>query len=115
LTVEELIEHLRTSRVSEGGIKMPVPPIACRNGFFISVQASEHTYCTPRNDEGPWTHVECGYPSWGVPELAEYAEDPDDAPGTVYPYVPIDLVVKVINDNDGWVDDALRLRRKGII
>jgi hypothetical protein len=36
----------------------PVPAIECRDGSKMSVQAGEYHYCTPRVNEGPWTHVE---------------------------------------------------------
>ena len=39
------------------------PQIRCRDGFRVSVQASRDHFCTPRDDHGPCTHVEVGYPS----------------------------------------------------
>ena len=67
--------------------------IVCKDGFSISVQASESSYCTPRKDEGPYTHVECGYPS-SEPKgkLLEFAEDPNEPTETLYPYVPLSIV-----------------------
>ena len=37
--------------------------VRCRDGFEMSVQASLHHYCTPQQDDGPYTHVEVGAPS----------------------------------------------------
>ena len=37
--------------------------IVCNDCFEMSVQASKTHYCAPRNDKGPYTHVEVGYPS----------------------------------------------------
>lgn len=34
--------------------------LVCKDGTTISVQASEFHYCTPRNNEGPWTEFETG-------------------------------------------------------
>jgi len=54
-------------------------PIVCADGFEISVQASWAHYCSPRPNypkeyggaekdyAGPFTHVECGFPS-AVPQ-----------------------------------------------
>ena len=39
------------------------PRIVCADGFSMSVQAHEHSYCTPRQTEGPHTHMEGGFPS----------------------------------------------------
>ena len=35
-------------------------PLPLKNGGTISVQASDTHYCTPRNNEGPWTEFETG-------------------------------------------------------
>jgi hypothetical protein len=66
--------------------------IICPDGFKVSVQAGRMIYCTPRNDQGPWTEVELGFPSEMVEAWMEWCEDPDDPTGTVYGYVPIDVV-----------------------
>jgi hypothetical protein len=69
------------------------PTIHCMDGFTISVQAREFSYCTPRTDEGPHTHMEGGFPSSPPldPELLEAREnsyaDHGDPCNTVYPYV----------------------------
>ena len=67
--------------------------IVCKDGFSISVQASEFSYCKPGGDEGPYTHVECGFPSSEPKgELLEFAKDPTWPTETVYPYVPLSIV-----------------------
>lgn len=79
-----------------------VARIQCADGFSISVQAGECMYCTPRQNEGPWTHVECGYPSSHPGEdLMEYVEDPDNPLGTVYGYVPVEVVETLIATHGG--------------
>ena len=40
-----------------------IPEIVCKDGTTLSVQASEFHYCTPRDNKGPYTHVEIGFPS----------------------------------------------------
>jgi len=56
-----------------------------------------------------YTEVEVGFPSSGITELMPYAEgagydDPIDYVGTVYPYVPIEIVVGIINRHGGCED-----------
>jgi hypothetical protein len=36
----------------------PVPHIFCEDGIEISVQAGKFMHSIPKNDIGPWTHVE---------------------------------------------------------
>lgn len=67
----------------------------------MSVQASSHHYCSPRNDVGPWTAVEVGFPNKTIPELEQYGEK--ESP--VYCWVPIELIEKIIEDNGGMGDD----------
>jgi hypothetical protein len=79
----------------------PAPRIVCKDGFSISVQASEFAYCTPRANVAHWTEVECGFPSDMEVSLLKYAESPDDPTGTVYGYVPVRLVEKIIKRHGG--------------
>ncbi len=80
------------------------PRIYCKNGFNISVQASKHHYCKPRENiqYGTYTKVELGMPSKEIPELEEYKEIKEE-PQTmsVFPYVPIELIEKIIQENGG--------------
>lgn len=80
----------------------PVPAIVCADGFKMSVQACSYTYCTPRQNQGPWTHVEVGFPSAREKTLMPYIDgDEADATGTVYGYVPVEIVVEIINRHGG--------------
>lgn len=79
--------------------------LLCKDGFRISVQASDYTYCAPRNYQGPWTHVECGYPSDKPEFILSYAEDPEAPAETVYGYVPIELVQKLLNHHGGFINE----------
>lgn len=75
--------------------------ITCRDGFSLSVQANRTAYCSPRDNEGPWMKVEVGFPS-SVPEgIMDYAETAGDPTGTVYGYVPIELVEALIDKHGG--------------
>lgn len=82
--------------------------VRCADGFTISVQGGTwHHYCTPRSEHGQFTsaydEVECGFPSEAEELLFNYAEDPSDLTGTVYAYVPIELVEEVIQKHGGIV------------
>lgn len=81
------------------------PRIQCADGFSISVQAYSGAYCTPRNDIGPYTEVELGYPSAVPPDyILEYAEEVNKPTDTVYAYVPINLVWQMLQEHGGPVD-----------
>lgn len=78
-----------------------VPRIECRDGFSLSVQTNQGTYCSPRVNYGPWYAVEVGFPS-ATPELImDYAEDAERPTETVYGYVPIELVEQLIDAHGG--------------
>lgn len=77
------------------------PRITCSDGFSISIQASRHHYCLPREDmQSGYTHIECGYPNKYEELLDKYAEDPGTT-STVFPYVPVSLVDEVIEKHGG--------------
>lgn len=81
------------------------PAIECADGFTISVQASEGHYCSPRIDGADqYENVELGFPNMEEPLIADYAEDPDDLTLTVYGYVPIEVVNKLIEKHGGIVN-----------
>ncbi len=81
-----------------------LPKIVCDDGFTLSVQASAHHYCSPRDDFGPWATVEVGFPSerpepWD--EWARYCESPERPTDTVYGYVPFSFVEALITSHGG--------------
>jgi hypothetical protein len=78
-------------------------PFICKDGLSLSIQASVFHYCTPRDNDGPYISVEIGFPSKICPELLPYAEDILEPTHTVYSYVPIDIVEKLIKDHGGLV------------
>jgi hypothetical protein len=96
--VADLQAHLQSAEVTDLGMgrtfRLPLPAITCRDGTSFSVQASEFTYCTPRNNEGPWTTVE-------VMTLTEGAQPRNwehDAGDNLAGYVPIEAVAQEILD-----------------
>ena len=79
-----------------------VPRVVCADGFSMSVQADEFTYCSPRDSVGPWHSVEIGFPSERVEKLMEWAEDDDKPTETVYGWVPLEVVAEVVEDHGGF-------------
>lgn len=84
--------------------------ITCKDGFSLSVQATQGAYCAPRDSVGPWWEVEVGFPSAAPELIAHLAENPDDLTGTVYGYVDIELVEQLIALHGG--PDAGTLERQ---
>lgn len=87
------------------------PRIICADGFSISVQASQSSYSSPREDYPGCKYelVECGYPSSDPGEpLRGYQESLNSDPTMdVYPYVPVEVVKELINDHGGAVKGHL--------
>jgi len=81
--------------------------VVCADGFSMSVQASERNYSTPRDDVGPYTAVEVGFPSSYDYFLHGYAENPDTPTDTVYGYVPADTIMLCIDAHGGMVGGEL--------
>jgi len=79
-----------------------LPHIQCSDGFTMSVQAGRGLHCSPRNNDGPWTAVEVGFPSAKSDLLMDYAEDSEKPTDTVYGYVPITTVARVILEHGGF-------------
>jgi len=74
--------------------------IVCQDNVMISVQGSHTHYCRPRDDDGPYTHVEVGYPTSDLPETwAQYGEG--DFPSSIYARVPIELVREFVESHGG--------------
>ena len=79
--------------------------IVCADGASVSIQAGECPYSTPRNNYGPYTHIEAGFPSVEPPtSWRDYAEDPDALTETVYGWMPWVCVDEFINVHGGLVE-----------
>ena len=98
-----LQEHLKSGGYWHGGtgLRRPCSKIVCYDGFEVSVQASASHYCGPRDNFGPYIEVELGFPLEPVEAWMDYAENPDRPTGTVYGYVPIELVEAVLEAHGG--------------
>ena len=87
--------------------KKQCKPVKCADGFTMSVQASKTNYNSPRDDVGPYTAVEVGFPSSYDYYLHEFAENPDKPTETVYGWVPADTVMMCIEAHGGMVSGEL--------
>lgn len=104
-TIDKLQELLSTpaKEIMPGYYSKPsAPRVVFADGESVSVQASEYTYCSPRENEGPYYQVELGFPSCkpsGV--IMQYCEDGENPTDTVYGYVPINFVAAWIDSHGG--------------
>jgi hypothetical protein len=91
-------------RATVRNIQEFMPPeyrvLYCCDGFSLSVNGSQYHFCRPRNNHGPWSHVEVGYPSLVSRELHLYAKDRND-PNTIYSEVPLPVVIELVNKHGG--------------
>ena len=108
LNKDPLMRHMMTST--------RVPHIVCTDGFTMSVQVGYSLYSKPKKVAKRYSEVEIGYPSEHEPLIEEYAEcytseELDiDFTNTVYGYVPVKLVDKVLKKHGG-IDLTETLRK----
>ena len=98
LSNDPLMKHITTSS--------RLPHIVCEDGFTKSEQVGYSLYCTPKKVAKRYSAVEIGYPSEPEELIKEYAEslydeDSTDYTDTVYPYVPVSVVDKVLKKHGG--------------
>ena len=96
---DPLMKHMMTSS--------RLPQIVCVDGFEMAVQVGSHLYSEPKKVAKRYSKVEIGYPSEREPLIEEYVElsifDEKfvDYTDTVYPYVPVKIVNKVLKKHGG--------------
>ena len=98
-TIAYLQKHIKSVKMVKGhDFRGIAKHITCKKGTSLSVQASRTHYSTPRDNTGPYSAVEVGFPSRRPPkEWEKYCEDWAHPKDTVYAYVPIKLVA-------AWID-----------
>ena len=111
LSEDPLMKHMMTSS--------RLPHIVCEDGFTMSVQVGYSLYSTPKKIAKRYSAVEIGFPSEPEELIKEWAEftpfEDDEEPDytdTVYPYVPVEVVDKVLKKHGG-IDLIETLRRFG--
>jgi hypothetical protein len=94
--------------VTEWIIRTMNKKITCADGFSMSVQAGEHSYSHPRVNNAPrYFSVEIGFPSEKETLIIEYAENPENPTGTVYPWVPAVVISLICAKHGGIVSGDL--------
>ena len=84
-----------------------LPHIVCEDGFTMSVQVGYSLYSEPKKIAKRYSKVEIGFPSEPeelIKEWAEFSLFSDEEPDytdTVYPYVPVKIVNKVLKKHGG--------------
>ena len=79
------------------------PLVRCKDGYSVSVQCQEHSYCYPRQnlpDVSAYTSFELGFPSEIDDTISKFAEE-EDTLDTVFPYVPRSVVEELIRKHGG--------------
>ncbi len=95
-TLEKLQKHLANKIDTDDSYEVS-EHVTCKDGTTLSVQASSGHYSIPRDNEGPYTHVEV----WCVYVPVTEFEYSDEEPSG---YVPIESVVKFIDNHGGFAD-----------
>ena len=92
------------------------PRLYCLDGFSISVQANILVECKPRQNDGPHTHLEAGFPSSMPlnPDMLPYSEkhnpihlDPTNYTTCVYPLVPRHILEQELSLHGGVIKGNL--------
>ena len=105
LNDDPLMKHIMTSS--------KLPHIVCTDGFTMSVQVGYSLYSEPKKVAKRYSKVEIGYPSERESLLEEYVESfyvTPDFTDSIYPYVPVKIVDKVLKKHGG-IDMTETLRR----
>ena len=105
----KVTNHSRDSLMNHMLTSTRLPQIVCVDGFKMSVQVGFSLYSTPKKVAKRYSAVEIGFPSEYEPLIEEYAEtfykddgeDVTDYTDTVYPYVPVRIVDKVLKKHGG--------------
>ena len=105
LNDDPLMRHMMTST--------RLPHIVCTDGFTMSVQVGYSLYSEPKKVAKRYSKVEIGYPSERESLLEEYVESfyvTPDFTDSIYPYVPVKVVDKVLKKHGG-IDMTETLRK----
>ena len=75
--------------------------LICKDGYHLSIQASNTLYSKPRKNYVVWSEVEVMPKTGKLPiKFSEYSSD-----GEVYGFVPTELVLNLINEHGGWIGE----------
>lgn len=83
------------------GLSIPMmgiirPIIICNDGFSMSVQGSQYTYCEPKITTDWYESLEIGFPSDEEESIKDY-----NGGDNVYGYVPVNIIQAIIDNHRG--------------
>ena len=82
------------------------PKIVCTDGFKMSVQGNEMTYSIPKKVATEFQAMEIGFPSAQEDLIMEFIDNLGQDPiQSVYGFVPIDRIEKVV-EKHGGIDES---------
>ena len=106
MKINEFIQKYRkVTKIMPGMTTGYTPYVVCKDGFMMSVQASDSHYCEPKTIADDYSEFEIGYPSQEESLLTTYAEDGENLCDTVYGYVPCSIIDEVI-EKHGGIDES---------
>lgn len=110
---DSVLDYVKNVGYTSFGI---LPLMLCNDGMEISIQYSPfhhcnifgrmdliegHTFDTAGKTGLGYKTFECGYPNEFIPELSEYADEPESVPNTIYNEVPLEVLENVIKKHRG--------------
>lgn len=90
---------LLTRKNSPMGLPFVRPAITIADKLTLSIQASEFHYCIPRDNNGPYSHVEVAIVEGGMPKILKPFWE--GMPGGVCGYVPVERINYLIRKHGG--------------
>ena len=101
-------DYITENMKGESTLLKPLPRVTCADGFSMSIQAGTGLYSEQQKTSKKYSKVEIGFPSEHESLIESYAEghgfeDDLDYTRTVYPYVPVGIINKVLRKHGGIV------------
>lgn len=101
--------------IYERHYRTPINAAVCKDGFTVSIQASEFSYCSPRiTADVEYRSFELGFPNMDVPELAEWKDGDGDDKQSVYGYVPVETIVRLLEKHGGLIGALVYFRPEAL-
>lgn len=101
----------KDTEIRDRPYREPISMAICKDGFMVSIQASEYSYCTPRvTEDCEYSAFELGFPSMDVPELSEWKDGEGDDKQTVYAYVPTPVIAALLEKHGGLIGALMHFK-----
>ena len=105
--------HKKYKRIGSHG-HCHAPYVVCKDGFTVSIQASDTHYCSPRKIVDLYREMELGYPSDEEELIMPYCEDESKPCNTVYGFVPVKIINEML-EKHGGIDIDATLEERSIV